>query len=185
MPGDDGYRGGQVIYTEPEVADLTKPSKVQSFWKVQSFLVTHSPRYTFTLEPYDDGTPDPTVVTKEVDMVVTAPFLLARADFSKTEVVKTCTYIIVAPDMDYWKQTIEVKKGAQLVRMKTVTVRIFNLFHVLGNKISVWESDELKIFKFYKHHEIRPQIHLMKIEVIKYQAPDGSIKSRVIRGKEG
>ena len=71
-------------------------------------------QYVFTLEPYADGTPDPTVVTKEADMTLAAPFLLARTDFSKTEVVKTYTSSIVAPVMDYWKQTIEVKKGAQL-----------------------------------------------------------------------
>ena len=35
----------------------------------------------------------------------------------------------------------------------------------------------LKIFKFFEHHEIRPQIELMKTEVIKYQALAGSIKS--------
>jgi hypothetical protein len=42
---------------------------------------------------------------------------LTRPDFSKTEVVKVYVYIIVVPPMDYWKQTIEVKKGAQLERM--------------------------------------------------------------------
>jgi hypothetical protein len=70
------------------------------------------------LEPYDDGTPVPTVVTKEVD-----------------------------------KQTIEVKKGTQLERMKTVC--IFNPLHVLDNKISESDIDGLKIFKFYEHPEIR------------------------------
>ncbi len=43
-------------------------------------------------------------MTKEVDMAV----------FSKTEVVKAYRYSIVAPAMDYWKETIEVKKGDQL-----------------------------------------------------------------------
>ena len=56
-------------------------------------------------------------------------------------------------------------------------VRIFNPLHVLGNKISVSDIDELKIFKFFEHHEIRPQIELMKTEVIKCQALAGSIKS--------
>ena len=71
-------------------------------------------QYAFTLEPYTDGTPAPTVVTKEADMALAAPLLLARPDFSKTEVVKTYVGTIVAPVMDYWKQTIEVKKGTQL-----------------------------------------------------------------------
>ncbi len=33
-------------------------------------------QYAFTLEPYADGTPDPTVVTKEEDMDLAAPFLI-------------------------------------------------------------------------------------------------------------
>jgi hypothetical protein len=37
---------------------------------------------------------------------------LAKPDFSKTEVVKAYVDTIFA--MDYWKQTIEDKKGAQL-----------------------------------------------------------------------
>ena len=57
------------------------------------------------------------------------------------------------------------------------SVRIFNPLHVLGNKISVSDIDELKIFKFYEHPEIRPQIEMMKTEVIKYQTLTDSIKS--------
>ena len=53
-------------------------------------------------------------MTKESDMALAAPFLLARPDFSKTEVVKAYAYSIVAHAMVYWKQTIEVKKGTQL-----------------------------------------------------------------------
>jgi hypothetical protein len=47
---------------------------------------------------------------------VTGHFLLAKPDFSKTEVVKAYTYTIVAPAIDYWKETIEGNKGAQLWR---------------------------------------------------------------------
>ena len=89
--------------------------------------------------------------------------------------VKVYAYSIVAPAMDYWKETIEVKIGTQLVHMKAV--RIFNPLYVLGNKISVSDIDELKMFKLYEHFEIRPQIEVMKIEVMKYQALAGSIKS--------
>jgi hypothetical protein len=64
-------------------------------------------QYAFTLDPYANGTPAPTVVTKQVDMAVVPPFLLAKPDFSKTEVVKAYVYTIVAPDIDYWQQTIE------------------------------------------------------------------------------
>jgi hypothetical protein len=42
-------------------------------------------QYAFTLEPYDNGTPVPTVVTKEVGMIVTTPFLLAKIEVMKTE----------------------------------------------------------------------------------------------------
>ena len=63
----------------------------------------------------------------------------------------------------------------QLERMKTV--RIFNPMHVLGNKISESDIDGLKIFKFYEHPEIRPQIAVMKTEFTWYQDLTDSIKS--------
>jgi hypothetical protein len=56
-------------------------------------------------------------------------------------------------------------------------VRIFSPLHVLGNKISESDIGGLKIFKFHDHPEIRPQIEVMKTEVMKYQALAGSIKS--------
>jgi hypothetical protein len=67
-------------------------------------------QYVFSLEPYTDGTPAPTVVTKEVDMSVSAPFLLAKPDFSKTE-VKAYVGTIVAPTMDYWNRQSKTSKG--------------------------------------------------------------------------
>ena len=42
------------------------------------------------------------------------PFLLTNPDFSKTEVVKAYTHTVVIPAIDYWKHTIDVKKGAQV-----------------------------------------------------------------------
>ena len=92
-----------------------------------------------------------------------------------TPLVKVYAHTIVAPAIDYWKQTIEGKKGDQLERMKVV--RIFNPLHVLGNKISESDIDGFKKFKFYEHPEIRPQIEVMKTEVMKYQTLAGSIKS--------
>jgi hypothetical protein len=56
-------------------------------------------------------------------------------------------------------------------------VRIFNPFHVLGNKISESDINGLKIFKFYDHPEIRAEIEMMKNEVMKYQTLVASIKS--------
>ena len=41
-------------------------------------------------------------------MALAGPFLLARPDLSKTEVVKEYVYTIVAPAIDYWKETLEV-----------------------------------------------------------------------------
>jgi hypothetical protein len=38
----------------------------------------------FTLQPYANGTPAPSVVTKEVDMAVAAPCLLAKPYCSQT-----------------------------------------------------------------------------------------------------
>ncbi len=65
---------GQVTYGEPEVSDLSKPS--DSMGKSLT-----GAQYAFTLEPYVNGTPAPTLVTKEVDMAVAAPFLLVNPDF--------------------------------------------------------------------------------------------------------
>jgi hypothetical protein len=48
---------------------------------------------------------------------VADPFLLAKPDFSKTEVVKAYAYTIVAAAIDYWKETIDSNKGAQLARL--------------------------------------------------------------------
>ena len=56
-------------------------------------------------------------------------------------------------------------------------ISVSDIDEFLGNNISVSDIDELKIFKFYEHPEIRPQIELMKTEVSKYQALSGSIKS--------
>ena len=67
-------------------------------------------QYVFSLEPYTDGTPAPTVVTKEVDMAVSAPFLLTKPDLSKTE-VKSYVGTIVAPVMDYWNRQSKSRKG--------------------------------------------------------------------------
>ena len=53
----------------------------------------------------------------------------------KMDVVKAYAHTIVAPAIDYWKETIEIKKGAQVVRMKAV--HIFNPLHVICNKIGV------------------------------------------------
>jgi hypothetical protein len=60
--------------------------------------------------------------------------------------VKAYAHTIFPPAIDYWKHTIEVKKGAQVERMKRT--HIFNPMHVLVNKISVSDIEGLKILKF-------------------------------------
>ena len=52
---------------------------VGSMGKFLSDKFLSDTQYVFALEPYTDGTPAPTVVTKEVHMAVEAHFLLAKA----------------------------------------------------------------------------------------------------------
>ncbi len=86
--------------------------RAQAVGNMDKFL-SHT-QYVFALEPYtSDGTPAPTVVTKEVDMAVSAPFLLAKPDFSKTE-VKAYVGTIVAPAMDYWNRQTKARKGLRM-----------------------------------------------------------------------
>ena len=63
---------------------------------------------------YANDTPAPNILPKEVDITQTTPFLLTTPDFSKTEVVQAYAHTVVAPAIDYWKHTIEVKKGSQV-----------------------------------------------------------------------
>ena len=81
---------------------------------------------------------------------------------------------VVAPAIDYWRTTIDTKKGAEVARLKVA--RIFNPLHVLGYPISVADIDSLKIFRLTEHPLIIPHIDGMKSEIIKYQALVKSIK---------
>ena len=91
------------------------------------------------------------------------------------DVVKAYAHTIVAPAIDFWKETLEIKKGAQLARMKAVC--IFNPLHVMGNKIGVANIDNLKLFKLSQHPEIRPPLEGMKAEISKYNARAEGIKA--------
>ncbi len=64
-----------MTYTEPV---LSKPSAASG-----KFL--SDAKYAFNLEAYANGTPAPTVVTKEVNVTVAGPFLFAKPDFSKNK----------------------------------------------------------------------------------------------------
>jgi len=71
----------------------------------------------------------------EVAVSAVAPFLLANPDFSQISVVRAYTHTVVAPVIDYWKVTMDIKKGAEVARFKVA--RKFNPLHVLGNQISL------------------------------------------------
>ena len=99
---------------------------------------------------------------KEVAVSVPATFLLTNPDFSKMPVVKAYAHAVVAPAIDYWRTTIDKKKGAEVARLKVA--RIFNPLHVLGYQISVADIDSLKILRLTRteHPLIMPHIDGMK-----------------------
>ena len=70
----------------------------------------------------------------------------------------------MAPAIDYWRTTIDTKKGAEVARLKVA--RIFNPLHVLGYPISVADIDSLKIFRLTEHPLIIPHIDGMKSEIM-------------------
>ncbi len=110
-------------------------------------------QYAFTLDPYANGTPAPTLVTKEVDMAVAAPFLLVNPDFSKTEVTKAYVF---NPSMS----------DSEILLPRTCS----------GLKIRL-HSLQLIPFLVFDCPEIRAEIQVMKTKVMKYQTLADSIKS--------
>jgi hypothetical protein len=66
-------------------------------------------------------------------------------------------------------------KGDEVARFKAD--RIFNPLHVVVNKISVADIDNLNLFKLSDHPQIGPHIEGMKSEINKYHAIVQSIKS--------
>jgi len=91
------------------------------------------------------------------------------------DVVKAYAHTILAPAIDYWKETIEIKKGAQVAQIKAVC--IFNPLHVIGNKIGVADIDNLKLLKFSQHPDIRPRLEGRKAEISKYNLLAEGIKA--------
>ena len=116
-------------YADAEKADLSKKSTRAGKALTES-------KYAFQLEPYENGAPAPTLLQPEVLVSVAAPFLLTNPDFSKMQVVKAYAHTVVAPAIDYWRTTIDTKKGAEVARFKVA--RIFNPLHVLGNQMNPW-----------------------------------------------
>jgi hypothetical protein len=155
-------------YAPSEKADLSKVS-------VRGGKALTNSQYSFQLEPYENGAPAPTLLQPEVPVVDASPFLLTDPDFSKMDVVKAYAHTFVAPAIDYWIKTIDIKKGDEVARFKAV--RIFNPLHVVVNKISVADIDNLNLFKLSDHPQIGPHIEGMKSEINKYHAIVQSIKS--------
>jgi hypothetical protein len=122
----------------------------------------------------------------EVSVDDASPFLLTNPDFSKMVVVKAYVHTIVDPAIDYWIKMIDIKKGDEVDCFKAA--RIFNPLHVVVNKISVADIDNLKLFKVSEHPQIGPHIQVMKSEINKYHAIVQSIKSlderKDVKGKD-
>ena len=117
-------------------------------------------KYSFQFEPYENGALAPILMQKEVSVADASPFLLTNPDFSKMEIVKAYAHTIVAPAIDYWIKTIDMKKGDEVAHLKAVL--IFNPLHVVVNKISVADIDNLKLFKLSEHPQIEPHIQGLK-----------------------
>jgi hypothetical protein len=147
-----GAHAGQG-YAPPEKADLSKAS-------VRAGKALTESKYSFLLEPYENGAPAPTLLQPEVPVADASPFLLTNPDFSKMDVVKAYAHTIVAPAIDYWIKTIDVKKGDEVARFKAA--RIFNPLHVMVNKISVADIDNLNLFRLSEHPQIDTHIQGMK-----------------------
>jgi len=87
---------------------------------------------------YAIDTPVPNILPKEGDITQTAPFPLTTPDFLKTEVLKAYDHTVVAPVIDYWKHTIEVKKGVQVER-------ILNRLHSVIDAVVVKKTSTLVV----------------------------------------
>jgi hypothetical protein len=166
-------------YAPSEKADLSKAS-------VRGGKALTESQYSFQLEPYENGAPAPTLLQQEVPVSDASPFLLTDPDFSKMDVVKAYAHTIVAPAIDYWIKTIDVKKGDEVARFKAA--RIFNPLHVMVNKISVADIDNLNLFRLSEHPQIGTHIQGMKSEINTYHVLVQSIKSlderKDVKGKD-
>jgi hypothetical protein len=155
-------------YAPPEKADLSKAS-------VRGGKALTESKYSFQLEPYENGAPAPPLLQPEVPVADASRFLLTNPGLSKIDVVKANAHTNVSRAIDYWIKMIDIKKGDEVARFKSA--RIFNPLHVVVNKISVADIDKLNLFKLSKHPQIGPHIQGIKPEINKYHAIVQSIKS--------
>ena len=108
---------------------------------------------------------------------VAAPFVLAAPDFTNVEHLKVLVERMVRPAAEYFKTSMEGKRGTQLQRMKAV--RFFNPMHVHANgPVTVADIDGLSLLRLSREADIQKaiQVHARTIvynspctEVEKYQ----------------
>ena len=96
--------------------------------------------------------------------------LLTKPDFSKTEVVRAYVHTIVVPAMDYWKQTIEDKKGAiskSMSRRQQLSIKV----SLIAVK-QAWISKSIKVSLIAVNHiivkKVSLKLSLIAVNVIDY-----------------
>ena len=90
---------------------------------------------------------------------VAAPFVLAAPDFTNVEHLKVLVERMVRPAAEYFKKSMEGKRGTQLQRMKAV--RFFNPMHVHANgPVTVADIDGLSVLRFSREPDIQKAISL-------------------------
>ena len=87
-----------------------------------------------------------------------APFLLAP-DFTNVDYLKVLVERIVKPAAEFFKTSVEGKRGPQLQRMKTV--RFFNPMHVHANgPVTVADIDGLSVLRLSREADIQKAIQV-------------------------
>ena len=88
-----------------------------------------------------------------------APFLLAAPDFANVDYLKVLVERIVKPAAEFFKTSVEGKRGPQLQRMKTV--RFFNPMHVHANgPVTVADIDGLSLLRLSREADIQKAIQV-------------------------
>ena len=107
-----------------------------------------------------------------------APFLLVNPDVSKMEVVIAYAHGIVALAVDYWKETMEKMKSAQVAVARMKTVRFLNLFFAMGGKVTEADISGPCIFRMHGHPLIEPKIEVCIESVLKYARYSATPRNR-------
>ena len=82
------------------------------------------------------------------------------------------------PQYKYFGDSMEMKRGAQLNRMKVA--RMFNPLHVLslGSPLTIPDVRELSVFRFSSHPKLAPKMAQMESELPKYLELVAKIKPK-------